>query len=285
MQYTDRSEGFHTDLGFVPRVNIRQVEQFAWRRFHPKSKVVLSWGPNLYTNVDWDHRGVQQDWRVSPGFNAELARSTFFGGNHAEMFERFGGINFRKTDTSFGGHSEYFKRVTLDGGYSWGTRINYSAPEGLAAFRGNGREAQASITIRPMARLKLDEIYYLTTLRTRPDSFAVNSRPTTVFVDHLARSRVNYQFTRALSLRLILDDSGALPNPALAGIDRQKRITGDVLLTYLIHPGTAFYVGYTDRLENLALLPGAPPAVGRIGYPATTTGRQFFAKVSYLLRF
>jgi hypothetical protein len=76
-----------------------------------------------------------------------------------------------------------------------------------------------------------------------------------------------------------------LPNPALADLERQKRVTGDVLLTYLIHPGTAFYVGYTDRLENMALIPGAPPTAGRIGFPSTTTGRQFFAKVSYLFRF
>jgi hypothetical protein len=52
-----------------------------------------------------------------------------------------------------------------------------------------------------------------------------------------------------------------------------------------VHPGTALYIGYTDRLENLGLLPGAPPTVGRIGFPSTTTGRQFFAKISYLFRF
>ena len=35
LQYIDRSEGFHTDLGFVPRVNIRQFQQFAMRRERP----------------------------------------------------------------------------------------------------------------------------------------------------------------------------------------------------------------------------------------------------------
>ena len=43
--------------------------------------------------------------------------------------------------------------------------------------------------------------------------------------------------------------------------------------------------GYTDRLENLRLFPGTPPAVAAIGFPSTTTARQFFAKVSYLFRF
>jgi polysaccharide deacetylase 2 family uncharacterized protein YibQ len=41
-------------------------------------------------------------------------------------------------------------------------------------------------------------------------------------------------------------------------------------------------VGYTDRLENLALANGT---VLPIGFPSPTTARQFFAKVSYMFRF
>ena len=106
-----------------------------------------------------------------------------------------------------------------------------------------------------------------------------------MFANHLARSRLNYQFNRALSLRMIVDYNATLENPALVNLTRQKRVTGDVLLTYLIHPGTALYLGYTDRLENLRLFPGAPPIVGTIGFPSTTTARQFFVKASYLFRF
>ena len=104
-----------------------------------------------------------------------------------------------------------------------------------------------------------------------------------VFLNHhLTRTRVNYQFTRALSLRLIADYNAVLENAALIDLQRQKRITGDVLLTYLIHPGTALYLGYSDRLENLGLFNGV---VRPIGFPSTTIGRQFFAKISYLFRF
>ena len=35
VNFIDRSEGFHTDLGYVPRVNMRQAQQFYMRRFHP----------------------------------------------------------------------------------------------------------------------------------------------------------------------------------------------------------------------------------------------------------
>jgi hypothetical protein len=285
LNYIDRSEGFRADLGFIPRVNIRQLAQFVQRRFYPKKRFLLSWGPDLHMTGDMDHGGVQQDWSVRPGFEMEFARSTHLEISHDETFERFKNINFRRNDTGIGGHTEYFKRATLDAEYSWGTRVNYDAPAALKAFRGDGSELQAQLTFRPVSRLKLDEIYYLTRFRTRSDSFPAVTRPTTVFVNHLVRSRLNYQFTRELSLRLILDYNGVLENPLLIDLERQKRVTGDVLLTYLVHPGTALYIGYTDRLENLGLFPGSPPTVGRIGFPSTTTGRQFFAKVSYLFRF
>jgi hypothetical protein len=290
LQYIDRSEGFDAQLGFVPRVNIRQVQQFANHRFHPKSKILLSWGPNLGTWWDFDHHNVQQDWKVSPGMNFEFARSTFLGFYHGEFFERFNNINFRRHDTGIGGHTEYFKRATFDWNFAKGTRINYDPAGNLPAFYGNGSELQTTITLRPAARIKWDEIYFLTRLSTRTDSFASVfpapvTRPTGVFVNHLLRSRLTYQFTRELSLRVIVDYNATLPNAALINLDRQKRVTGDVLLTYLIHPGTALYLGYTDQLENLGLVPGSPPATVRLPFPSTTVGRQFFAKVSYLVRF
>jgi hypothetical protein len=271
--FIDRSEGFHTDLGFVPRVNMRQAQQFFMRRFHPKSKRLLVFAPYINLLGNLDHHGVQQDWRVNPAFNIQMPRSTFGGAGLTDIFERFQNINFRRHDANVFLHTEYFKRATLDLNYSAGTRINYTPAAGLAPFLANGNELQATLTLRPAARLKIDQIYYLTRMHTAG---------TSVFVNHLGRTRANYQFTRALSLRMIVDYNAVLENASLIDLTRQKQITGDALVTYLIHPGTALYVGYTDRLENLALANGT---VLPIGFPSTTTARQFFAKVSYLFRF
>jgi Domain of unknown function (DUF5916) len=273
VNFIDRSEGFHTDLGYVPRVNMRQAQQFFMRRFHPKSKRVLVFAPNISLLGNLDHHGVQQDWRVNSAFNLQMPRGTFMGAGIADIFERFQNIDFRRHDANVFLHTEYFKRATFDFNYARGTRINYDPAAGLYPFLANGSELQAGFTLRPVARLKIDEVYYLTRMRTAQAS---------VFVNHLTRSRINYQFTHALSLRMIADYNAVLENASLIDLQRQKRITGDVLLTYLIHPGTALYVGYTDQLENLGLLNGV---VRPIGFPSTTTARQFFAKVSYLFRF
>ena len=68
-------------------------------------------------------------------------------------------------------------------------------------------------------------------------------------------------------------------------LDATKRLGYDFLMTYLVHPGTALYVGYTDIYQNLLLDPSRPPYVRVAGSPELNTGRQVFVKLSYLLRF
>jgi len=42
-----------------------------------------------------------------------------------------------------------------------------------------------------------------------------------------------------------------LPNEQLVNLEREKRLKVDVLATYILHPGTALYIGYGDPYENL----------------------------------
>ena len=64
-----------------------------------------------------------------------------------------------------------------------------------------------------------------------------------------------------------------------------KLFTTDVLLTYLLHPGTAVYLGYNNGYTDLSLHPGTSPFVTALGAPNNSTNRLFFVKLSYLLRF
>lgn len=106
-----------------------------------------------------------------------------------------------------------------------------------------------------------------------------------IFNNHIVRSKLNYQFTRELSVRLIVDYNSVLPNSSLITLERTKRFAWDRLATYLLNPGTALFIGYSDIRENLALIDSEPPRLGRTGSPGTSTGRQFFVKLSYLFRF
>jgi hypothetical protein len=65
-----------------------------------------------------------------------------------------------------------------------------------------------------------------------------------------------------------------------------KQFTTDVLMTYLLHPGTAVYVGYNNGLSNLALDQSLPsPSVFYQGSATNRTSQLLFVKISYLFRF
>ena len=57
---------------------------------------------------------------------------------------------------------------------------------------------------------------------------------------------------------------------------------------YLVHPGTAIYVGYNSDLQNLNVMsatPGHPGSVTNTARNYINDSRQFFVKASYLFRF
>jgi hypothetical protein len=193
--------------------------------------------------------------------------------------ERFAGIEFREHENLV----NYFtSRVSwLDFGINVaaGARHNFYPGNGQLPFLADFRVLSAQTTFRPSSNLLLDETYIYSHLATRPDT----GQRATIFDNHIARSRVNYQVNRELSFRVILDYNGVLANPMLVDLERTKHLAADLLMTYLVHPGTALYVGYTDGYDNVGIDPGG----GRYytSNPTTSTGRQFFVKSSYLFRF
>jgi len=107
-----------------------------------------------------------------------------------------------------------------------------------------------------------------------------------IFNNNIFRSEWNYQFTRRLSLRTIGQYSNVLPSSDLSSLTIRKTLSGDFLFAYLVHPGTALYVGYNNLLQNYdrnvlvaeqMLVPSRSDLL--------STGATFFVKVSYQLKF
>jgi len=84
--------------------------------------------------------------------------------------------------------------------------------------------------------------------------------------------------------RFIGQYDSVLANPAFTFLETTKNFNADFLITYLLHPGTALYVGYTDGYDNLRRAP-ADGILTPGGAPTLSTGRQVFVKSSYLFRF
>ena len=277
--YTDRSPGFRADLGYIPRVDIRELKNRIGYKWWREGKKLINFGPALVVLGNWNRLGQTQDWQVSPEFNFQWVKLTKLTVSRSEVFELYKGQGFRKGVTNIVASTEWFKWLAAEALYAGGDSVNYYAAPGLAPFLGNGKNASVTITLRPTPHLRLDETYLYSELRTR------GSAPTTIFNNHIVRSKLNYQFNPVMSFRAIVDYNGVLPNESLVSLERTKRMGYDLLFTYLVHPGTALYAGYTDIYENLYFDPSRPPYLQPVRGLDLNTGRQFFVKLSYLFRY
>jgi len=296
--YSDYSPGFCAELGFVPRVDIRQQTSAAGYYWRPLKSKIVDFGPSVGEAVDWDHNKVLQDWAAALGFQIDFTRQTTFIFSRGEAYELFDNIPFRKHSTALQFTSAPYKWLSFTGRYTTGTGENFFPANGLPPFLGNLNRVNLGFTVRPSARFRIDEtaIYYR--LGTR-----IGSTPATfdpghpVFNNYLLRTKFNYQFTRELSLRMIMDYDATLANNQLLDLQRNlgsfdggpvqpsKNFVPDFLLTYLVHPGTALYIGYNNSFSNLRLDETTTPAVLLQRSPSNMTGRLFFIKLSYLFRY
>ncbi len=284
--YSDYSPDFRSSLGFIRRVDVRQTDQHAGYFWQPEGKRLLNFGPSVSFGRNWDQQGRLQDWYAHTEFAMDFTGPSGFSAYQYEAFDLFLDQEFRQGRTGVSAYTQRLRWLLLSGSYDHGTVVNYSPPTGIAPFLANSGTGSLTLGLRPSSQFRLDQSYFYTRLGTRqgftPAGFSDSA---TIFTNHLFRTKIIYQFSRALSVRTIVDYSASLLDPGLIQDSPFKRLTGDILLTYLVKSGTAIYAGYTDRYDNLRFDPTAPGEIRRAGAPTTSTGRQFFIKVSYLFRF
>ena len=287
--YTDYSPGFVTETGFVNRTDVRVQTTNASYFFRPEGKFLISWGPTLDQFSIWDHKGTALDYFGFPGLRVDMTRSTWVN------FHPFGydGVFLRPKDyaglTTVKSYPQPFWGI--EGGTSWfkqfdfswffvsGAGVNYNPSAGRIPVIGHEDSGNATLTIHASGRLRIDNTYLIEHIRERDSHL-------TEVTNHIIRSKWNWQFNRELSARVILQYNAVLSNPFLSSLSPTKNFNADFLITYLVRPGTAIYVGYNSNLQNLdrRLLP-TPTGLLTTRDDFMNDGRQFFVKASYLYRF
>ncbi len=294
--YQDITANFHTDAGFVPRTDIRNFSQYYHFYWRPEGKHLVFQGPEFQSHDYWDHNGVglqhigNFDWVfdfrhnliVAPivGYEEDVLRPVDFAGleNNHKYVQDAGGLVVQGSPTRL---ITWRTSIIRDG------TVLVVVPAGQLPITGDETFIQHTMSLKPTGRLEIDNTYIL-------DRVLNGAAHHASFNSHIIRSQWNYQFTKELSLRAILQYNGLLANPVYSSLQTTKDFSTDFLITYLIHPGTAFYVGYNNNQENL--VPGlCIPALGGVGCDPNgiglirgnrliNDGRVFFVKVSYLFR-
>lgn len=279
--YLDRSPAFRTELGFSPRRNVRLVEHYGEYRWRPGTGPVVAYGPNSFFRFEWDHDNTLRGWLVRFPFQVDMRGRTSIFVRHVESYDRVQGVGVRGRFDSFNVSTEWWQWLTISETLDFGVVPNFQPPPSRRPEAADALIATLDLQLRPTPPFQLGLSYLYNRLRTRPGAER-DEGTAAIFDHHVARSRISYQFTRELSLRAIVDYDGFLSNPARVSTARRKRLGVDVLLTYLVRPGTACHVGYADAF---AATPDEFDAADETGGPLELAGRRFFAKVSRRIRF
>ena len=295
-EYQDVSTGFQTYLGFLQSSNIRSDHLHATYQWYPKHSVVQSWGLETNQNLAFNHQGdrvyrymtfdpfllLPRNFVIAPigGQNSDTVNPVNYPSlsDFKNFTENFGGIVLRGAPWS----QFNLNLVALRSG-----NVNYNPLPGQSPFLLNQDVVNLLFTVQPVRQLTIDNTYLL-------DRDHAANGDAFVYESQTMRSKVNYQFTRSISARVIAEYDSTLANPANTSLLRTKQVATQALLTWLPHPGTAVYIGYNDDLQNLSRslcnrLPNGScdpnnTTVPRAG-PLLNDGRQIFIKASYLFRF
>jgi hypothetical protein len=295
-EYDDNSAGFETQLGFVQASNFRYNRTHGNYQWFPKNRFYQSFGLEASQEVAFDHAGnrvfrystfdpfwlLPRNIVFAPliGQNSDTVNPADYDGltGFRNFTENFGGIVFRGQPWS----QFNFNLQAIRGG-----NVNYNPVSGRAPSLLDQQSVKLLFTLQPIHRLTIDNTYLL-------DRNHTVSTGAPVYEAQTMRSKVNFQFTRSISARIVVEYDSTLVNPAETSLLRTKEFASQALLTWLPHPGTAIYIGYNNDLQNLDrglcnhLSTGScdpdnttPPRAG----PLLNNGRQIFIKASYLFRF
>lgn len=293
--YNDFSTGFVTQVGFLQTANIRNNDTYANYQWYPKQSVLQSYGVEMNTQLAFDHLGnrLYHYTTVDSFFN--FSRQTtlvlLLGQNSdtltpaqypalvrsRNLTENYGGIVFRSAPSA---------QANFNITYTHGGNPNYNPASGVPSLL-HQDSLRAYATLQPTRSLTLDNTYLL-------DRNRAHGGEPLAFENQTLRTKINYQFTRALSARVIVEYDSLLVNSKETSLVRTKQVGTQALLTWLPHPGTAIYLGYNNDLQNLDRglcnrVASGPCDSNNMTPPRSAMylndGRQIFMKVSYLLRF
>ena len=288
---SDISNDFVAGSGFIRRTGVAQMRSRVSYNFRGRpGDLIEQWGPSLETDAVWTHddfraRQHAQEARLQLGGSVSFRGNITVFGNYSRSYYRFGsddynGLVFQGSD----GFRHFFHPdQSLFRGLSSGTVFFWI--NSFDRVRGNVRltmsesplfdfitdtpvdiadswSGDASLNLFPTTNLSGELGVRHTSLYRKRDR-SLYSRAT------IPRARMQYQFSRSLYLRAIMEYGsqrrGSLLTPTGGrqvaycsdgscfdlGGSESNDFSFETLLSYEPTPGTVFFMGYTRRMEDM----------------------------------
>lgn len=201
---------------------------------------------------------MRKDEALFAGFNLQMSRQTYVNVNAFASNELYAGREFTQLNRV---------NARMNSNFSQRMQIGFNTQFGNAIYRnptdpkiGHMFNAGVQLTVRATDRM---------TVSSNLDFASLKNKQTQDFYydGFIVRSRVNYQFTRKLLTRVIVQYN-----------DFSERLEIDPLVTYRVSPFTVFHLGSSHRYEDFPAARDGQPMVFQ------QTNRQIFFKLQYLFR-
>ena len=284
LDYNDRSPAFHVLDGFIPRVDIRSIDQTFSFRSRPAG-ALQAWGPDIVVNRTWDHEGHALDYAVTPRFAWQWRAQTILDIYHTVASQTLRPSEVPSIRESFRAsadrtgidfQSAIFPRLLGSVSAFVSDGVNLTPVAAITPPSGRVTDATATTTVRISRSLTIDLSQLVDTLRDR-----ITDR--VAYVNNISRVRVGDQLTRTVAVRAIVEYKRLNADASTTTLQTNRNLNYDVLFTYLRSPGSAIFVGANYNMADADFsLPTSTSVVSTRGW--ANTGWQAFAKMAYLFR-
>lgn len=250
---------YRADNGFRTSNNQRELTLFSNYAIYFEDKFIEYLNPNFDASYKWNFEGETKEKYFTVGFAASLKGQTEIHPSFTRTSERFREIEFDNVwQFHYCTHSDFSEMLGLSFSLNHGhliARLQDPPVMGKATSLNFGAD------IKPVDRILIESSYNY----TRSDELESGEN---LYKDYVTRTRVNYQFTPELSLRMLFQYD-----------DIYETFDFDPLLTYRLSPFSVFYLGSTYRYTHYE-------NIGDDGLDETTrlTSRQYFMKLQYLFQ-
>ncbi|MCX5784046.1 MAG: hypothetical protein NTW04_06395, partial [Elusimicrobia bacterium] len=251
--YDDYSPNFQAQNGFISAVDQRYWESLYTYYFRPKDSFLTYWAPTVsaYGMYEYDGEPISTSQGLTLTFEAPTLalefKKTFKDKeryNDINYYPDYGYVYIRTTPSRY---------VYLDSNVTFGEGLHYSDPVEL----GDMINVSSNLTLTLLERLKLTTNFLKKKITQKGSGDILSNQDTW-------REKIEFQFTDKLASRLIYDYT-----TIDTYTETQKTMTGSALLSYIVHPGTAFYIGFDSSKTQTP--------EGRWA----ATGETIFSKLTY----
>ncbi|HEY1265352.1 MAG TPA: DUF5916 domain-containing protein [Terriglobales bacterium] len=281
--FLNRAPGFQPAMSFYSHSDWREVGQTFAYQFWPNHSWINRIWTEVYAVRSWHYDGVKNFEGISPLIKVDVRHNTTISAYAWSWRDVLGpkdspllkGIEYLPLVPAYGAsiQSTQLRFLNLKLSTEWGIRTNVTPASGQVPAQAHYRQAEADVTLQTSRGLSIANTYLFDRNTRLQDGRAI-------YNSHTLRSQWNWQLNRELSVRIIGQYSAVLTSPLLTATPTSRGLNADFLISYLVHPGTALYVGYNSNLSK----PG--PAIAPFDSERfANDGRQFFVKLSYLFRF